>query len=44
VIGFYIFDGLLVAGFAALIVAKIMWSRQTPRQWPLMAASNNALK
>jgi hypothetical protein len=42
-IGFYTFGGLLVAGFAALIVVKIKWSGQTPCKWPLMAASNNAL-
>ncbi len=40
-IGLYIFGGLVMAGFVALIVVKIRWSREAARKWATTAAGNN---
>jgi hypothetical protein len=43
-IGLYVFGVLVLAGFVALIVMKIRWSKQAARKWVTTAAGNDTVK
>jgi len=43
-IGLIIFGVLVFAGFVALIVVKIRWSRQAARKWAKVTTANAAVE